>query len=94
MYTVKVLRPYKQDFFLKMAILNTRFNLHAFSVKGWLPPPASVDFDSLPYPRGGGMIFFFCKNDRKGWDNDYKDPLNLDVLVLRHKNFVRRGLSQ
>ena len=45
-----------------MAILNTSFNLHVFSMGGWLPPPCPVTMTAFP-TRVKGMItlgFCFC----------------------------------
>ena len=68
-------------------------------MRGWLPTPLPSDFDCLPYTRGSRfMIIFFSflsfQNDRKGWGNEYVDPLpaSPNSKGWLPPPFVRRGL--
>ena len=75
-----------------MEVLNTStsFNLHVFSMEGWLPPPIlPSDFDSLPYSWGGGVVILFCKMTTKDvvTITYILNLMNLGILVLCHENW-------
>ena len=72
---VKTTQP-RTFFFFEMAILNTDFILHLFSMRGYnLPSPYPVTL--MVYPSIGGRVwsylsnFIFSLNNRKWW-GDYK----------------------
>ena len=43
---------------LKVAILDTSFNLHVFSMEGWLPPPYPVTLMAYPKPWRNDQTIF------------------------------------
>ena len=66
-----------------MAISNTNFYLHAFSMEKGGHYPVPSDFYGIPYPQGKGYDHTFLKNDCKGWGNNYLDPLPGENHIMK-----------
>ena len=74
--------------FFKMAISNTSFNLHAFSMEGWLPSPHPVTLTVYPTPEVRGMHDHSKMTAKDGvMITLILYQVNLGVLVQHHENW-------